>query len=260
MVFYYIDPYFRWKVSRNNVRSSTNKARIGRYELDDMHIDQICWRPYRYFPTDELPTVMERRLWSAQCPLLFHSLLEWYYPDRVTRQFGFVQDIPTRSPVPGHDLGHCYTGYADLGNDLAYVRAHFIQLWEARGANALSPPSYVPARSNERVSGYDAWFQTITRRFILEMSRWREHGRFQGSQSFRGGGSSSRGGRPRARPVMPETETYRELAGEGWEPWHQGANGSQTGGAGGWDDQGAGGSQMGGTGGWDDLGGAGTWD
>ncbi|KAK1368408.1 hypothetical protein POM88_034500 [Heracleum sosnowskyi] len=121
------------------------------------------------------------------------------------------EDIPSMSPHPGHDIAHDYGDYADSG-DWDSRRDYHIQLWKNWGDDAISPPLYALARNNERVHGYDEWFQSITRRFIVDVRRWREQDGFQGSKSFHGGGSSSRRGRPKARPVMPESGTYLELA------------------------------------------------
>lgn len=110
---------------KSNVRTTSNKARHTRYELDDMHIDQICWRPYRHFAREHA-TLLQLRLWSAQCPLIFQSYIEWCYPDRVTRQFGFRQDIPTRSPRQGHDVSHDYKTSAAYCDNWANIRENAI--------------------------------------------------------------------------------------------------------------------------------------
>lgn len=71
-----------------------NQGRISRYVLDDMNRLDICWRPYICVDGLYYPCAMEVELWSATCPLIFYDYVEWHYPHRVTRQFGYLQGIP----------------------------------------------------------------------------------------------------------------------------------------------------------------------
>lgn len=92
-----------------------------------MHIDQIFWRPYRYFGTDDLLNIMERTLWYARCSLIFNGLVDRCYPYTMTRQFGFRLDMPLTSHQPSHDVGH---DVVNLENDWTYMRSGSIMLYE----------------------------------------------------------------------------------------------------------------------------------
>ncbi|KAL1805092.1 hypothetical protein ACET3Z_028160 [Daucus carota] len=56
------------------------------------------WRPYAALDDEFQPDETLYLQWTAPTCLMYMAYVEWCYTDRVTRQFGFVQDIPTSSP------------------------------------------------------------------------------------------------------------------------------------------------------------------
>jgi hypothetical protein len=59
------------------------------------------WRPYSMFYS-MLParTSRDSPFWLARRPLIFFWIVEFYYPDRVMRQFGLYQSVPPPAPEP----------------------------------------------------------------------------------------------------------------------------------------------------------------
>lgn len=188
-----------------------NNAQHDLYDLDDMHIDHINWRSYRHFSSDDILNIMKRRLWTSL------SITEWCYLDRVIMHFGFMQDIPNRSPRLGHDVSH-------VSENWATTQPYTIEFWKI-------------GRLMHYHLFYMHWLQIMSGYMIMmngsrvlpvdsvDVRRWMEQDGFQGSQSFHGGGGSSRRGRPKARPIMPKSGKYLELVRKGCVPWHKGTSG-----------------------------------
>ena len=65
----------------------------------------IDWFPYRAFYRSGLLsrlTLEQRPLWFYQGPLVCYWIVEYHYPDRVSRQFGLDAFIP-EYPLIGQD-------------------------------------------------------------------------------------------------------------------------------------------------------------
>lgn len=151
-----------------------SQARLVRYELDSQSDDHISWRPYRDMSGDHLPGITTQRLWSAKCPMMFNEIVEWCYTDRVTRQFGLRQTIPGNSPEDNHDRLH------DTVNDnvdWVFIRSDYIRLWESRDTQVLAP-----AQGNGCTKAYGRWYDSVTRRFIVDPRHWIQQQGFQGEQ------------------------------------------------------------------------------
>ncbi|KAL3649772.1 hypothetical protein CASFOL_006175 [Castilleja foliolosa] len=85
---------YRWTTSRH-AGPSVAHLQAHRETLDLMTADQVVWCPYgqdvrAHFPLSDIS-------YYSGC-LSAHDVVEPYYPERVLRQFGFVQTIP-RDPV-----------------------------------------------------------------------------------------------------------------------------------------------------------------
>ena len=157
-----------------------SKSRIVRFELDSMvDCQHFVWRPYVGVDVAFLPDRQSQRLWTAKCPLIFNEVVEWCYPDRVTRQFGYSQDIPFTSPEVNHYGLHDAVGESI---DWPYIRQIYIQAWADRARHIMASPHFRPAGSRGCTIGYRAWYDRVTRRFILNPEEWATEEGFQGTQ------------------------------------------------------------------------------
>lgn len=167
----------RWKGPMSRTSVPRSQARIFRYELDTMTAEHFLWTPYSDLPSTCLPNRTVQRHWTSRCPLLFISVAEWCYPDRVTRQFGRIQDIPRSSPHESHDRLH-----ERVNDRLGWltVRHQYIHLWETRMTQALLT-SWYPIGIG-CTEDYDDWYDSVTRRFIVNPTHWASQPGFQGTQ------------------------------------------------------------------------------
>lgn len=96
-----------------------------------------------------------------------------------TRQFGFVQNIP-QSPDEYHQRLH--EGSVNDNLDWMTLRAPYIGLWDSRIDHTLMPEMY--AYGIGCTEAYDAWYDSVTRRLILQPDHWTTEPRFQGTQGL----------------------------------------------------------------------------
>ncbi|KAL3653327.1 hypothetical protein CASFOL_003008 [Castilleja foliolosa] len=85
---------YRWTTSRN-AGPSVAHLQAHRETLDLMSADQVIWCPYGQDVRAHYP-FSEVSFYSGY--LSAHDVVEPYYPERVLRQFGYIQTIP-RDPV-----------------------------------------------------------------------------------------------------------------------------------------------------------------
>ncbi|KAL8110533.1 hypothetical protein AgCh_026311 [Apium graveolens] len=97
---------------------------------------------------------------------------------RVTRQFGYLQQVPTDSPLIDHDFFH--RGERGWPFKLTRVR----ELWESRHTAVLGPPSYRHTRRPMCAVDYPEWYDRVTRCFMINPRIWRDRQGFQGSQGY----------------------------------------------------------------------------
>ena len=95
------------------------------------------WRPYADLDDEHQPDYGLYLHWTAPTPLMYMAYVEWCYTDRETRQFGFVQDIPTSSPRANHSDLH------DIVNESINwegARESHTRLWDRSLDRALTSP------------------------------------------------------------------------------------------------------------------------
>ncbi|KAK1257899.1 hypothetical protein QJS04_geneDACA022003 [Acorus gramineus] len=85
----------RWKVTQ---RFDENSSVLIYYraQLDYQLQSQVIWQPYARTYETLPPACMDHmELWMARVPLICFDIVEMHVPDRVARQFGWHQDIPS---------------------------------------------------------------------------------------------------------------------------------------------------------------------
>ena len=95
-----------------------------------------------------------------KCPLIFNEVVEWCYPDRVTRQFGYSQDY-TIHFTGGEPLWITRCRLESL-IDWPYIRQIYIQAWADRARHIMASPHFRPAGSRGCTIGYRAWYDRVT--------------------------------------------------------------------------------------------------
>ncbi|XP_059315546.1 serine/threonine-protein phosphatase 7 long form homolog [Lycium ferocissimum] len=90
-------PYVRrWSRGVRRRAESYHSLLPFRDQLDRMTAQTaFIWTPYDRI-LDELPAFCRagQHMWMSRCPLIHMDIVEYHVPDRVLRQFGYVQNIP----------------------------------------------------------------------------------------------------------------------------------------------------------------------
>ena len=128
---------------------------------------QIIWEPYTDAVLQYLPTycLNGRDIWRALVPLICIHIVEWHYPNRVLRQFGFMQSVP-HQPFQ-MDALHVFV-LRDHDVNWAEKYERWVEFWERRVHSVVSgQPS---GGSIHYHSGYLEWYRERTRRWISPTS------------------------------------------------------------------------------------------
>ena len=101
-------------------------------------------------------------IWTSRVPLLCFHVVEWHYPDRVRRQFGWYQCIP-QDPLP--DYGTHTTALRGMTDTDWNVKFHQeLNMWNNRREHFVTT-TYIIANQHYH-SQYGDWYRQRTRRFI----------------------------------------------------------------------------------------------
>ncbi|XP_063944851.1 serine/threonine-protein phosphatase 7 long form homolog [Daucus carota subsp. sativus] len=167
----------RWVASVTRTQVPDSQSRITRYELDNMGVEQFLWWPYAALDDEFQPDQTSYLQWTALTPLMYMAYVEWCYTDRVTRQFGFVLDIPTSSPRRNHHELH------DAVNEsinLQGVRETYICFWDTSLDRAMTSPPFILGDGCS--PAYMPWYLEVTRRHMVNPIFWPRADAFQGTQ------------------------------------------------------------------------------
>ncbi|QHN88916.1 uncharacterized protein DS421_16g567590 [Arachis hypogaea] len=103
--------------------------------LDDLQEGQFVWQPYGIgdIDPDLIPLAIRHNLvlWSARVPLISFECIEWHATDRVMRQFGMRQGVPTLEQDLGASHGEVLTG--PKNEDWANTHSSWVMQWTNRG-------------------------------------------------------------------------------------------------------------------------------
>nr|XP_009802805.1 PREDICTED: uncharacterized protein LOC104248273 [Nicotiana sylvestris] len=127
--------------------------------LDFLEDAQFIWTPYNEELIGTLPAYCthDYHIWRSSVPLTCLDIVEHHASERVFRQFGFPQPIPTR---PAWDPLH-YERDDRMRVDDTFIDWLTTQfgIWDSRG-------DLTPAPQHFPIEVYMAWYRTVSRLFI----------------------------------------------------------------------------------------------
>ncbi|XP_019235900.1 PREDICTED: serine/threonine-protein phosphatase 7 long form homolog [Nicotiana attenuata] len=151
----------RWVMRRRLEReydAHHNLPRI-RDVLDLLEDAQFIWTPYSEEVIGTLPAycTFGRHIWRASVPLTCLDIVEHHASERVFRQFGLPQPIPT--PPAWHPLHYERDDRSRVDDTFIDWLNAQLAIWDRRGD--LNPtPQHFP------IEGYMQWYRTVSRLFI----------------------------------------------------------------------------------------------
>ncbi|XP_052109241.1 serine/threonine-protein phosphatase 7 long form homolog [Arachis duranensis] len=108
--------------------------------LDDLEEGQFLWQAYGigYIDPDVIPLAIHHNsvVWSATVPLISFECIEWHATDRVRRQSGLTQGVPSEVQDLGASHGEVLTG--PKNQDWANTHSRWVMQWTNRYSHILS--------------------------------------------------------------------------------------------------------------------------
>ncbi|KAL2242260.1 UNVERIFIED_CONTAM: Serine/threonine-protein phosphatase 7 long form [Sesamum indicum] len=152
----------RWSFHISRTHTAHNALRIIRNVLDRMQLNEFIWTPYNNIAVEleALPYYAMRTTWNIRCPLINYSLVEMHHPERVLRQFGYVQDIP-QNPLISERRLHSIDRRGRQDMDWATFHADYIAKWNDVQSMVVEGPIIKGGR--DTVPDYMNWYHQITR-------------------------------------------------------------------------------------------------
>ncbi|QHO13442.1 uncharacterized protein DS421_15g515570 [Arachis hypogaea] len=152
----------RWRNwERGDRRYRYLKLADFRKAFDELQEGQFVWVAYavdRVDPNIIPPEIyMQSVVWSATVPLVSFECIEWHATDRVRRQFGFVQGVPSQEQNLDKAHGEVLTGPKNLNWATAPSHSIWVMHWTNRYHYVLSE---LPIPSQHPLDTYMNWYRS----------------------------------------------------------------------------------------------------
>ncbi|KAH0737538.1 hypothetical protein KY290_036243 [Solanum tuberosum] len=128
------------------------------------HVLRFIWEPYSADLIESLPDYCRvgRDIWRARVPIFCWDVVEVHLPDRVMRQFGLVQEIPSPFPFDATHFHHDRRGRPNTNWELEH--AQWLPFWNHIDQYVCNAP--IIHGSLRYDDPYLIWFRRITR-FVI---------------------------------------------------------------------------------------------
>uniref|UniRef100_M1CP41 Serine/threonine-protein phosphatase 7 long form homolog n=1 Tax=Solanum tuberosum TaxID=4113 RepID=M1CP41_SOLTU len=154
----------RWFARFSWTDTTKHVLKVFRDALDSMTEDQFIWEPYSDELIESLPDYCRigRDIWRVRAPIFCWDVVEVHLPDRVMRQFGLKQMIPTPFLFDSTHFHHDRRGRPNTNWELEH--AQWLPFWNQRLQYICEAPiNREPLRYDDP---YLIWFRRITRLVI----------------------------------------------------------------------------------------------
>uniref|UniRef100_M0ZJ12 Serine/threonine-protein phosphatase 7 long form homolog n=1 Tax=Solanum tuberosum TaxID=4113 RepID=M0ZJ12_SOLTU len=154
----------RWFAHFSWTNTTKHVLKVFRDALDSMTEDQFIWEPYSDDLIENLPDYCRigRDIWRVRAPIFCWDVVEVHLPDRVMRQFGLKQTIPTPFLFDATHFHHDRRGRPNTNWKLEH--AQWLPFWNQRLQYICDAPfNREPLRYDDP---YLIWFKRITRLVI----------------------------------------------------------------------------------------------
>lgn len=124
------------------------------------------WEPYSSV-MDTLPDYCTagEAIWCTRSPLICLDVVEWYFPDRVLRQFGMLQMVP--QPCDSEPALHHRTTRGITARDWSAFYHHYIHHWDHRAAFVHVGDRFDGIMADD--DPYREWYDRITRIVVINL-------------------------------------------------------------------------------------------
>ncbi|RYR15185.1 hypothetical protein Ahy_B04g071910 isoform A [Arachis hypogaea] len=125
--------------------------------IDDIPADGFVWNPYSHEGMGNIVVPNEilqhRLMWSATVPLISFECIEWHASDRVKRQFGLQQEVPSQPMMLAEAHNMVLTG--PKNKDWRDEHNAYIMMWTNRLTSVLVGDPVVHYETSE---AYMQWY------------------------------------------------------------------------------------------------------
>ncbi|XP_050260986.1 serine/threonine-protein phosphatase 7 long form homolog [Quercus robur] len=161
----------RWSGPKCTAEHATHVLAAYRASLATVRAEQIVWEPYTH-TLGSLPAYCTagQHIWRAEVPLIFFWIVEWHHPERVLRQFGMKQPVP--SVVDTSTTLHKISLQGKWEKNWEVEHDPFIRQWANR-VNVVRGSDLLDDDDTYLVE-YMMWYNRHTRRYITPESAYWE--------------------------------------------------------------------------------------